>query len=431
MELIGTVLEVLLARSAAPPARSGTSGGRWSVPALGLGVFAVGTDEFVLAGVLPLLGDTFHISIATAGQVVTAFALVCAVLAPVLGTLTARRPRRPILLIALGVYLAGNVGTALAPTFPLLVAGQMVAAAGAGLFVPVAAVTAASLVPAERRGRAIAVVTTGFTAATALGAPIGTVLGGAFGWRATVWFLVGLAVLGIAATLTLVPRPIVAPAPERLGERLRPLRDPRAAALMGTTLLGFTAVYIPYTYISAIFEPATGGDTGRLALLLFVFGMVGTAANYAGGALADRLGGRAVTSGALVLLAAALLVMPLATGTYAAAIVMIVAYAVPAWAMTTPQQHRLIALDPAAASVYVSLNAAVLYLAISLSGVAGAAGIGPLGAGGLAPAAAVLALLALGLSELAHRLSQRQARDRVVAPQAQPTPGLKRSGRRS
>ncbi|MFB4319319.1 MFS transporter [Actinomadura sp. 21ATH] len=381
------------------------------MPALGLGVFAVGTDEFVLAGMLPLLGDTFGIPIATAGQVVTAFALVCAVLAPVLGTLTARWPRRRILLIALGVYLAGNAATAVAPSFPLLVTAQMVAAAGAGLFVPAAAVTAAALVPAERRGRAIALVTTGFTAATALGAPIGTVLGGALGWRATVWFLAGLAVLGMVFVLVLVPGRVTVPAPEGLGERLRPLRDPRALALMGTTLVGFTAVYIPYTYISAVFEPATGGDSGRLAVLLFLFGAVGALANYAGGTLADRLGGRAVASGAIALLTAALLVMPLATGSLAAAAVMVVAYGVPAWALTTPQQHRLIALDPASASVYVSLNAAILYLAISLSGMAGAAGIGWFGAGRLAPAAAVIALLALGLSELAHRLTRRPGHD--------------------
>ncbi|MUN37366.1 MFS transporter [Actinomadura sp. NEAU-AAG5] len=403
MEPIGTVLEVLVADDGR------TRHARWSVLALGLGVFAVGTDEFVLAGMLPLLGDTFDISIAAAGQVVTAFALVCALLAPVLGTLTARWPRRRILLLALGVYLAGNAATALAPSFPALVAAQMVAAVGAGLFVPAASVTAAALVPAERRGRAIAAVMTGFTAATALGAPIGTVLGGTLGWRATVWFLAALAVLGIGTVPAVIPKRITAPAPEGLGERLRPLRDPRALALMGTTLVGFTAVYIPYTYISAVFEPATGGDADRLALLLFVFGLVGTVANYAGGTLADRLGGRAVASGAIVLLVAALLVMPLTTDSFAAATVMVVAYGIPAWALTTPQQHRLIALDPASASVYVSLNAAILYLAISLSGMAGAVGIGWLGADRLAPAAAVVALLALGLSELAHRLARRPA----------------------
>ncbi|WP_242893163.1 MFS transporter [Actinomadura litoris] len=403
MEPISTVLEVLVAGDGR------TRHARWSVLALGLGVFAVGTDEFVLAGMLPLLGDTFDISIAAAGQVVTAFALVCALLAPVLGTLTARWPRRRILLLALGVYLAGNAATALAPTFPALLVAQMVAAVGAGLFVPAATVTAAALVPAERRGRAIAAVMTGFTAATALGAPIGTVLGGTLGWRATVWFLAALAVMGIGTVLAVIPKRTTAPAPEGLGERLRPLRDPRALALMGTTLVGFTAVYIPYTYISAVFEPATGGDADRLALLLFVFGLVGTVANYAGGTLADRLGGRMVASGAIVLLVAALLVMPLTTDSFAAATVMVVAYGIPAWALTTPQQHRLIALDPASASVYVSLNAAILYLAISLSGMAGAVGIGWLGADRLAPAAAVVALLALGLSELAHRLARRPA----------------------
>ncbi|WP_242614011.1 MFS transporter [Actinomadura roseirufa] len=418
MEPIGTVLEVMVA------GEGWTRRARWSVLALGFGVFAVGTDEFVLAGMLPLLGDTFDISIAAAGQVVTAFALVSAVLAPVLGTLTARWPRRRILLLALGVYLVGNAATAVAPTFPALLGAQMVAAAGAGMFVPAATVTAASLVPAERRGRAIAVVMTGFTAATALGAPIGTVLGGTLGWRATVWFLVGLAVLGIGSVLALIPQQITAPAPAGLGERLRPLRDPRALALMGTTLAGFTAVYIPYTYISAVFEPATGGDPDRLALLLFIFGLVGTVANFAGGALADRIGGRTVASGAIVLLVVTLLVMPLATGSFAAATVMLIAYAIPAWALTTPQQHRLIALDPASASVYVSLNAAILYLAISLSGMAGAAGIAWLGADRLAPAAAVIALLALGLSELAHRLTRRQAAPKVppaVAP-ARDTP---------
>lgn len=381
--------------------------GRWSVPVLGLGVFAVGTDEFVLAGVLPEISDAFGISVAAAGQIVTAFALVCAVLAPVLGTLTAAWPRRRVLLLALAVYAAGNVATALSASFGWLLAAQMVAAAGAGLFVPAASVTAAALVPAERRGRAIAAVTTGFTAATALGAPIGTALGGAFGWRATVWFLVALAGIGLAGVAALVPSRVAVAASGGLRARLAPLRDRRALAIMGTTLLAFTAVYIPYTYIAPVFEPATGGNGTRLALLLFLFGVVGTVANHLAGTLADRVGGRAVASGSIALLIAALLLLPLTTGTYGLALAMVVAYALPSWAITTPQQHRLIALDPASAPVYVSLNAAVLYLAISLSGVLGAAGLGWTGANRLALVAAAIAAAALGLSELAHRLGRK------------------------
>ncbi|MGK5551853.1 MFS transporter, partial [Actinomadura kijaniata] len=379
---------------------------RRGVPALGLGVFAVGTDEFVLAGILPELSRAFAVSIGAAGQVVTVFALACAVLAPVLGALTAGWPRRRVLLAALGVHLAGNVATALAPSFALVLAGQVVAAAGAGLFVPAASVTAAALVPADRRGRAIATVTTGFAAATAFGAPLGTALGDALGWRATVWFLVGLTLFGAAGVLALVPGRVAA-APAGPGGRLAPLRDRRALALLATTLAGFTAIYVPYTYIAAVFAPATGGDGDRLAVLLLVFGVAGTLANHAAGTLADRLGGRAVVTGALALLVVALLLLPLARGSYGLALPMTVGYALTAYAVTTPQQTRLIALDPAAAPVLVSLNAAVLYLAISLSGVLGAAGIAWTGARLLGPLAAVVAVAAVALSEVAHRLAAR------------------------
>ncbi|MGW6455255.1 MFS transporter [Streptomyces sp. NPDC055078] len=382
---------------------------RWSVPVLGFATFAVGTDEFVLAGVLPELGRDLGVSVTTAGQVVTVFALTCAVLAPVLATATARRARRAVLLIAVSVYLLGNVATALAPTFATLLLAQTVAAVGAGLFVPTAAVTAAALVPPGRKGRAIAAVTTGFTAATALGAPIGTAVGGAFGWRATMWFVAALAVLGLIGVRLLVPARVPAPAPEGLRQRLAPLRDRRVLAILATTLIGFTAVYLPYTYIAVVFEPATGGGGDRLAVLMFTLGAVGTLGNLGAGWLADRFGGRGVVTAALLWMTGSLLLFPAATGAFASALVIIVVYGVAAFAITTPQQHRLITLDPESASVLVALNAAILYLAISLSGAVGAVGINWVGAGSLPLVAAGLALTALLISELGHRMTRRTA----------------------
>ena len=138
--------EEAVATSATPASRSA----RWGVPVLGFATFAVGTDEFVLAGVLPGLSDNLHVSVATAGQVVTVFAVTCAVLAPVLATLTAARSRRIVLLLAISVYILGNIGTALAPSFGSVLGAQIVAAAGAGLFVPTAAVTAAAMICAPR-----------------------------------------------------------------------------------------------------------------------------------------------------------------------------------------------------------------------------------------------------------------------------------------
>ncbi|RKT83682.1 MFS transporter, DHA1 family, inner membrane transport protein [Saccharopolyspora antimicrobica] len=371
---------------------------RWAVPVLGFGTFAVGTCEFVLAGLLPQLSSTLRVSIGTAGQVVTAFALTCALLAPVLATATASWQRRRVLLLATGVYLVGNIATALAPSFPLVIAAQIVAAAGAGLFVPTAAVTASALVPADRRGRAIAVVTTGFTAATAMGAPLGTALGAFFGWRVTMWFVAGLAVLGLLGLVRLVPADVATPAAEGLRERLAPLSDRRVLVVLATTLIAFTAVYLPYTYIGAVFGPATGGSGVRLAVLMFLLGVIGTVGNYVAGMLADRFGSSRVVAFALVWLVVALLVLPLTTGGFGWATAEIAFYGIAAFAITTPQQHRLITLSPGSAPVLVSLNAAILYLAIALSGIIGAAGIAWAGPQLLGPIAAAFAAIALVLS---------------------------------
>ncbi|MPY56150.1 MFS transporter [Streptomyces spongiae] len=380
---------------------------RWGVAALGFGVFAVGTGEFVLAGLLSLLSESFRICETTAGQVVTTFALAATIAAPLLGALTGAWPRRRVLLVAVLASTLGNAATALAPTFPVVLVAQAVAAAGVGMFVPAASVTAAALVPPERQGRAIAATVTGFTAATALGVPLGTAIGGAVGWRATMWFVTVLTVLGLAGVLTLIPKRIPTPAAPGLRERLRPLGDRRALALFATTLTAFTAVYIPYTYISVIFTPATGGSGGRLAVLLFTLGIVGLLGNLAAGALADRWSGRPVVTVALIALAVGLVILPLTTAAPIPATVMIAAYGFAAFAITTPQQHRLITLDPESASVLIPLNQAVLYLAISLSGLVGAAGIRWLGANRVSILAAMIAVLALSLSELANRLARR------------------------
>lgn len=385
---------------------------------LGFGTFAVGTCEFVLAGVLPQLGASLGVSIPTAGQVVTAFALTCALVAPLLATASAGWPRRRVLLIAAAVYLVGNVGTALSPSFGFVLTTQIVAAIGAGLFVPTAAVTASALVPAERRGRAIAIVTTGLTAATALGAPIGTALGGLLGWRATMWFVAALAAVGMAGMTILVPKNITAPAPEGLRQRLAPLADRRVVAILATTLIAFTAVYIPYTYISVVFAGATQGSGVRLAVLMFTIGVIGTVANFVAGSLADRIGSRRVVAVALVWLTISLVILPVTTEVFPAAIVMVAVYGLAAFAITTPQQHRLITLEPESASVLVSLNAAILYLGITFSGVVGAVGIGLVGANKLSLIAAAAAALALVLSELGHRLAQRSSRSAAATEPA-------------
>ncbi|GAB3700625.1 MFS transporter [Nocardiopsis oceani] len=389
-----------------------SSSGMGRVAVLALGVFAVGTGEFVLAGLLPMLVEAFGISVASAGQIVTVFALTCAVSAPVLTALTAAWRRRTVLLTATVIYLVGAVGTALAGSYGQIIAAQVIAAAGVGLFIPNASVTAAALVPPRLQGRAIALVVTGFTAAVALGAPVGTALGGLLDWRATLWFAAALAVIGLAGVWAFVPQRLQVPSAGGLRNRLRPLGDRRVVLLLVTTLVAFTAVFVPYTYIGVIYAPTTGGSGVALAVLMLVGGIAGAVGNLAAGVLTDRLGGSRVVAVALVWLTVGLVAVPLATAHFGAALVVVGFYVVGAFAITTPQQHRLIGVRPDAIPIVISLNQSVLYLAIAMSGLIGAAGIELLGSRYVSLLAAVLALVALGASYFAQR-QIRQADERT------------------
>src|SRR3712207_5255921 len=254
---------------------------------LALGTFATGTGGFVIAGILPLISGSFGVGVATAGQLVTAIAIAYAVGSPVLAAATGRWPRRVLLAASLAVFAVGSVATALAPTFGLALGGRVVAAIGAALFTPTASAVAAPLVAPEQRGRALAIVVGGLSVGSALAVPIGTALGAATGWRATIWFVAVLgavAALGIFALLPAVPTPPAV----GLRRRLAPLGDRGVAAVLLTTLLAMAGGYTVYTYVSLVYDRATGGNGTTLAVLLFAFGVGGIVGNLGASSLTDR-----------------------------------------------------------------------------------------------------------------------------------------------
>ncbi|WP_345394908.1 MFS transporter [Nonomuraea salmonea] len=238
---------------------------------LAAGNFAIGTGTFVTAGLLAPISADLGVSRPAAGQLMTVFALAYAVLSPVLAALTARMSRRTLLLLAMVVFVAGNVLTALAPTYALVLITRVVAAAGAAMFTPTSSAVANALSAPERRGRALALVMGGLSVSSAIGVPLGTWLGEAVSWRATLWLVAGLGVLGLAGVATLVPE-LRLPASGRLRERFEPLRDRRVPAVMVTQLLLFAAGFTAYTYIGSLFDLP-------LAALLWAWG--GWAASWA------------------------------------------------------------------------------------------------------------------------------------------------------
>jgi MFS transporter, DHA1 family, inner membrane transport protein len=189
---------------------------------LALGMFALGTDSFVVAGVLPEISRGFDVSVGAAGQMTTAYSVIYAVLSPGLATLAAHIPRKRLLLLGLALFVIANLGTAFAPTFGVALATLALAGLGAAMFAPMAMGAAPMIVAPERRGLALAVVLTGLTVSTATGAPIGTIIGGLGNWHWTMMYVAALAALSWIGVMVLLSDIPMLP-PVSLAQRLKPL----------------------------------------------------------------------------------------------------------------------------------------------------------------------------------------------------------------
>ncbi|MFC7722363.1 MFS transporter [Nonomuraea recticatena] len=252
---------------------------------LSMALFAVGTDGFIIAGLLPQIAADLDVSVAVAGQLVTAFALAFAVSAPILGALTSGMDRRAALLLALAIFVVGNAATAMGPNYEIVIIARVVTAMGAGLIGAAAFSAAAAIAPEQRRGRALAFVMGGLTLAIAFGLPAGTLIGGA-DWRLTLWAVAALGVVA-AAGVTVALGPISLPA-VTLRDRLAPLREIRVFGMLAVTVLTLAGTHVLYTYISPAVAGATGGSATSLTVVLLAWGVGNMVGNMAAGRLADR-----------------------------------------------------------------------------------------------------------------------------------------------
>lgn len=340
--------------------------GLWRVGVLAFGTFVLGTDGYVIAGILPRVAAGMSVSVATAGQLVTVFALAYALGSPLVAVATARWARRRLLLAALGVFAVANVLAAVAPNFTVLTIARVLAALGAGGYTPVASVAAVSLVAPQRRGRALAVVTTGMTMAILAGVPVGALVGGIFGWRATFALITVLAVLAGAGLMLWLPALPPVP-PVGLRARLSLLADRRLAILLAVTAAALAGGLSVYTYLLVVLAPLHPGP-GIAALLLVSFGVGGLIGNAVGGVAADRYGPARTVTIALTALAATLIALAAASTDLIAALAVMLAWGVVGWAWIPPQQHRMLEGRGAAAPAALALNGSAIYLGIAAAG---------------------------------------------------------------
>jgi len=380
---------------------------------LALGMFALGTDTFVVAGILPQLAHTFGVDVAIAGQLTTLYAISYALLAPTIAAIAGNVPRKRLMLAGLGIFVLANLATAIAPTFTIALVSRVFAGLGAAMYAPTATGTGATIVAPERRGQAIAVIVAGLTAATALGSPIGTVLGGLGDWRWTMYFVsaVGLAAgLGIMALLGNVPLP------PKIGlkARLAPLKDSRIGWTLLTTYLGMAGNFLVYVYFSVVFDRVLVNAVVFGALLV-VWGASGTMTNIALARVLDRTSPTKVMFVVLVVQAVDMAFLPWTSASLWPAALAIAVWGATGWGIQGPQQYRLVNVAPVIAPVLLGLNTAATYLGVTTAGILGAVGIHYLGAHYLSLLSVGVFVLAIFASHVAGRQIDRD-RDRVGAP---------------
>ena len=252
-----------------------------------LGVFAVGTVEYLVAGVLPQISREVAVTEATAGLLVTVYALTVVIGGPLLTIITSRVKRIPLVLALMTLFIAGNFLTALAPNFLLLVIARIMTALPHATFFALCLVLATTLVDPSYQGRVIARIALGLNLATVLGVPLGTLIGNQHGWRSS--FLV-VAIFQTIVTVALVLT--IRYAPEHAGggitAEVKVFGRGEVLKALGLTMLSQSGLFVLFTFITPYLGQHAGFDSNAITLILFVFGVGSIVGNMLGGHFADR-----------------------------------------------------------------------------------------------------------------------------------------------
>lgn len=372
---------------------------------LAVGLFVVGTNAFVIAGLLPQIAQTLGVRASDVSYSITYYAIVVALAAPAISMLLPRMSRTTLMAVGLVLVASGTVVAALAPTLTVFTLGRVVAALGGAALVPAATAVAAVLAPADRRGRAIAFVAMGFTAAVAFGAPLGTALAESWGWRVPLLAVAGLAAITACAVAIFV-RNIPLGEPVSARNRFAVLSHPPVLLALLATLLVVSGFNVVYIFSAEITSVATGGSASLLAVLLLVFGVGGIVGNAVVGPLVDRFGNRPVALVILFVQLVALVVLPLIASSFVSTAALFAIWGITANAIALPIQHRLVEVNPANAGVTLSWYSTAMYVGIALAPPVGAialAGGNPLLVPDFGAGAVLLGLVAFLFGTLARR----------------------------
>ena len=327
--------------------RSGVPWGKIAI--LACASFVIGADGFMLAAVLTQVAEQLGVSVGQTGLLVTVFAWVYAIFAPLSGMLMSRCNRRTTLLCALTLFIVGNSIAAIAPSYGWMMVARVVAALGSAMAMPTAMTLATSLAPAHHRGKAISVVTTGMTMATVLAVPLGSLVGERYGFRLLFWAMAAFAAVVIIGILVGIRYHEAPASPHRStpGHLLAGFTNRQVRLTLLVTIVVFMAGMGVTSYLSAVVKQA--GLSDQFSLVLLVFGLGSLLGGGLGGWLADRVKSVWLVRWAMIIFAGSLLLLALAASLLGAGWLVygsVLGWTVSAWVVSVAQQYRLVAMAP-------------------------------------------------------------------------------------
>lgn len=258
--------------------------------ALTLAAFAIGTTEFVIVGLIPTIAGDLHVSLPSAGLLVSVYALAVAIGAPLLSALTGRWPRKALLIGLMGLFTLGNLVAWQAPGYASLVMARILTGLAHGVFFSVGSVVATRLVPREKAARAMATMFSGMTVAFVLGIPLGTWIGQHFGWHASFLVVAVFGLIALLGAMALVPADIEQPPAAPWNRQWRVLLQPDLLRVYAMTAIGYGGSLIAFTYLASILQQMAGFAPKQLGPVLMAYGISVAVGNLWGGRLTDRHG---------------------------------------------------------------------------------------------------------------------------------------------
>jgi DHA1 family inner membrane transport protein len=376
-----------------------------AILALAIGAFGIGVTEFSPMGMLPVMAGDLGVSIPIAGLLVSAYAAGVMLGAPIMTLGTTRVPRKALLIALMGIFTIGNLMSALAGGYGMLLAARVVTSLCHGAFFGVGSVVAAGLVAPDRRAGAVAAMFMGLTIANVAGVPTASWIADTIGWREVFFAIAGLGVIAMLALAWALPK---AAATQHIDIRaeLVALTDRQVLTALAVTVLQSGAMFTVFTYIAPILRGTTHVSAGFVSAMLVIYGLGLTLGNWLGGRAADRSVERTLVIG-LVSLALLLLAFSVTMHWPIPAAISIFAWGVATFALVSPLQIWVMQAARDAPNLASAMNIGAFNLGNALGAAAGGAVIGAgLGYPAVAIAGALMAGAALGVVALGRRRSR-------------------------